>query len=154
MKKIAVFLFLIILLAFALHYNDKTLPLFSLYSAGTCEFTVVKDTNKNIPSFASSITCGQNLFIKADISLGGYLQKQLKDILGVTIVVNDDISNVLKNLQIKISKSELQNENTHIFGFSPLFEKSVFIGGKKCNMHIVIQKEHIIIGYPIILGSY
>lgn len=154
MKKIVVFLFLGVLLSFALHFDNKTLPLFNFYQKGTCEFTVIKDTNKNIPSFASSVSCGENLFVKADLPLGGYLQKHLNDILGVTIFVKDDLSNVLKNLQVKICKSELQNNNTHIFGFSPLFEKTIFIGGKKCNIHIVVQTEQLIVGYPIILGSY
>lgn len=154
MKKIIVFLFLIVLVAFALYFDNRTLPLFNFYQEGTCEFTVLENTNKNIPSFAKVNTCGQNSFVKADIALGGYLQKQLNDILGVTIIVNDELSNVLENLQVKICKSELQNENTHIFGFSPLFSKSIFIGGKKCNIHIVIQNDQIIVGYPIILGSY
>lgn len=154
MKKITVFLFLIVLISFSLHFDERTLPLFSFYSQGKCEFTVRKETNKDLPAFVSQVTSGENLFVKADIALGGYLQGILNDIQGITIFVEDETKNVLDNFAVKVCKTELQDNNTHIFGFSPYFEKSVFIDGKKCNIHIVVQVGRIIIGYPIILGSY
>lgn len=154
MKKIIVFLFLIVLIGFALHFDNRVMPLFSDYSEGTCEFMVLKNSNKTIPSFAHQVVSGDNLFVSADIEFAQYLQNQLNDIYGITIYVQDSLENVLNKYQVKICKEEMQDENLHVFGFSPLFDKSIFIEGKKCNLHIVTRNNEIIIGYPIIYGSY
>lgn len=154
MKKIFVFLFLCVLLSFALYFNKQPLPLFNFYQDGVCEFAVKANTNKILPSFVQDTQNGENLFVKAPLKLGDYLQKNLNDILGVTIIINEREENVLKNLQVKICKTEKQNDNKHIFGFSPLFEKAIFIENKKCNIHIVVQSDRLVIGYPIVLGSY
>ena len=65
-----------------------------------------------------------------------------------------DVKNILKSLNAKVIKKECFNDFLVIYANSPKLGKYVYINLKKVNVQIVIKKEKIIIGTPIILGSY
>ena len=52
-----------------------------------------------------------------------------------------------------ISKSQVEGIDM-VYGFSPCFENSILIDGKKQNFQVAKTKEWTILGFPIILTGY
>lgn len=154
MKKIVVFIALFVFLSFAFSFEKKQLFIANLFQTGTCEIYASGKTNKNLPEFASVVTSGNDIFVRADIKLCSYLIGNMQDIKGITIFAEGSAEYVLNELKVKISSMEKIGESNHIFGFSPYFSDFVFIKNKKCNIHIVQVEENLVVGSPIIFGSY
>ena len=52
-----------------------------------------------------------------------------------------------------ISKSQIEDIEI-VYGYSPCFEKVIFVDGKKQNFQLIRNQEWTILGFPIILTGY
>jgi len=55
---------------------------------------------------------------------------------------------------VQVLTEELQAVGSCEYGYSPLIANYLIIGGKKMNVQIVYKADVIVIGTPVILGSY
>lgn len=145
---------MLVFMSCAFSFENAKPFLQEISSSGTCEIYAKANTNSNLPSFVSINRSGEDIFAKADIKLLGYLMGQMHDIKGVTVFVQEDLQKVINQFQIRICDITMMESSKHIFGFSPYLKQFVFIKNKKCNIHIVQNENNLVIGTPIIFGSY
>lgn len=154
MKNIVVFVLIFCLLFFCSAFEKNNNFLLQMYEEGQAEFFVLS-FQENLPEFAKSQKSGNGYFITCDLKLAKYLLKDLKNVAGVTIKTNGEIDkNLLNKLQIKILKTEEIYGRKIVYGFSNFFDQFVFMQNKKVNLQIVENNGKLIIGNPIIFGSY
>jgi hypothetical protein len=155
MKKIIVFLLLVFVVGLGLDMQGVQKNLFLLFNDYKCELFVKANSGKSVPSFASVANSGAYMFVGAESALGGYLVNYFgSDVIGITVFTYEPLEQVLIKLQAKIASSEQIENTTHYFGFSPLFNNFIITKNKKTNVHIVVQENQIVIGVPVIYGSY
>lgn len=65
-----------------------------------------------------------------------------------------DVKNIIKDLNLKKVYSENFEKYFVYYGFSPSWSKYKLLKNKKVNFQIVLNKNNITIGYPMIYGSY
>ena len=139
MKKIIIFLILIMVLFYSHNYkNDFTLTDYfsgdySYYSntknedslnLGFCYLSKTK--LKNSSTMGESITC-KNL----------------------------EVANAIKVLNAKVVYTEyFENGTTVIYAYSPLINKTVKVKNKNINLQFAITNNSTTIGWPLILGSF
>ena len=83
------------------------------------------------------------------------LRKQLDHIDGESITVkNISVRKILQKTKCrKVSQSKIGNTVT-VYGYSPHGKKFIRDGWHKINLQIAKSGETLIVGWPIILGSY
>ena len=76
--------------------------------------------------------------------------------IGESVVCNNlELSSAIKTLNATILKKEhLSCGTVVLYAFSPLINKSVELNNSKVNLQIAIKENEIIIGWPLILGSF
>lgn len=83
---------------------------------------------------------------------------KLKDSLGESLYINSSYENqandYLKNLDAQIISLQELEENILIYAYSRHLRECVMIEDKKVNIQIAITPERIIIGTPLIIGSF
>ena len=65
-----------------------------------------------------------------------------------------DYSNMLKELNAKVVKTESVNQVYSVYAYSPYINVYKLIDGKKVNVHIAKYDNHTKIGWPLIFGSF
>jgi len=83
--------------------------------------------------------------------------KYKKSILGESIYfTNLNVENALNKLKAKIQFTEyIANKDLSIlYCTSPLINKNVKVKNKSVNLQIAITEEYVVIGWPLILGSF
>lgn len=67
-----------------------------------------------------------------------------------------NIDNVLKKLNANVINSEyiLDQKLTIIYCYSTLVPQSVILKGKEINLQICIADEYVVVGWPMINGSF
>jgi len=65
-----------------------------------------------------------------------------------------DFNKILDDLNIKIFFKNKYDDNVIFFGYSNKFEKFCFVKNQKINFQFVFDENNLIIGYPMIYGSY
>lgn len=80
----------------------------------------------------------------------------LKKVVGESVVLkNYEASQILKTLKAKIVSSEfLDTGASVIYAYSYLVPRSVKVQNKKVNLQVAIYDDHIVLGWPVILGSF
>ena len=67
---------------------------------------------------------------------------------------NADFEKIKNSLNLFVEKRDRIDDKEIIYGFTPKFEKSVFVEKKKVNVEIVLNHEKAIVGMPMILSGY
>lgn len=137
MKKIFVFLILIaILIINSSSKNDFSLQ--DYFSGRLTVYTKTCDVDNNIlPNITidnnSNSAIGESMFFD-----------------------NVEISNILNKLNAKVIFSEyISSRNlTLLYCQSPKIRKSVLVKNKQINLQIVLADDYVVIGWPLILGSF
>lgn len=145
--------FLAIILTISFKQAKLQINLTNCFSEGICEFYVSGIVEDN-PIYFSKVSNGNYTFVKLDLKFASYIAGQIENILGITVFSKGDLYEILNKLKAKICKTEEIYSRKHYFAFSPYFDKFIFVNGKKTNLQIVIDNDDIVIGTPIIYGSY
>ena len=67
---------------------------------------------------------------------------------------NQDLKALQEKLKYKhISQTTLENLTVYC-GYSPYGQDSVYVDGQKANIQIAVEKDLIIVGFPLILTGY
>ena len=136
MKKLFILFFLIVVL----FYSQKT----------DKSFTLTDYFDGNYSNYSTNATIGTNLgFCYID-------NKNTSSTIGESVVCNNlELSSAIKTLNATILKKEhLSCGTVVLYAFSPLINKSVELNNSKVNLQIAIKENEIIIGWPLILGSF
>ena len=79
-----------------------------------------------------------------------------KHLVGESIILKDcEAGAVIKTLNANVVKKEwLEDGTVVIYAYSSLIEKQVKVENKNVNLQIAIKENSIIVGWPLILGSF
>lgn len=153
MKSTAVYILIIVFLSAAvlgLSYQVKLpdgVAEMQVYSAvtpliGECE-QVDKMTNFNIYHYYDNF-----------VSIKDY---RLDNTLGVAYLYPKDKTSaqqLINRLSIEVSFTQDLEDGVTYYGKSRAGGRSVYIGSQEINVQIVKNKNYIIVGFPLIMGSY
>lgn len=64
------------------------------------------------------------------------------------------IKRIITDFKININKKEKVENNICLYGYSSMFKKFCILNNYKINFQIVISTNKIIVGYPLIYGSF
>ena len=149
MKKLIVFIFLIILLCLTNLTYLSEFKFKSIFPDASVEAFVDEINDKELKNYNYILNgTGKIVFIKIE-----HLKDFLKNnkVLGYTIKVNNmHLNDVFKKLEIKKVK-KMQNA---YYGVSGKFSKSLKVGNDSYNFECVKVNNEIHIGTPSLLGSY
>lgn len=71
------------------------------------------------------------------------------------ILTNYEVGKIIVDLKAEIVKTEILLEGfTVIYAYSNLIKKWVEVDFKKVNIQIAVKEENVIVGWPLILGSF
>jgi len=78
------------------------------------------------------------------------------EIVGESITLqNYEVGKILDDLNAKLIKTECLNDGTNVmYAYSDLIKKQVECGSSKVNLQIAIKEDCVIVGWPLILGSF
>ena len=149
MPKLVPILFMCICLTFnCTNYIDYKI-LFDKYQ-GSVDVHI--STPANIP-YVSCTPNGKSYVLSTNLNNLDNLLKNisLKNVQGYTFFINDtNLSNITNRLGLQYYDVN-QNE---ILAYSSLIPFSIDLDGKVYNTQIVQKSDQIVIGFPMILGSY
>ncbi len=156
MKNLLSIGFVFILIALTMFFCDNQRVVASFFTQGECEFVVDGKKNADVilPPEAKAINNGNTLIISAPASISRFLYNSLFEIKGITFFTSQSLQSVVSKLNIKVFKGVKVEGAEHFYGFCTGLDKFVFVDGKKVNVHLVKKKDQLIVGFPIILGSY
>lgn len=82
--------------------------------------------------------------------------KKVKDKIGESLIIkNFEAGAAIKTLQAKIVKTEyLPTGATVIYAYSNLIPKSIKQNSKDVNLQIACYDDYVVIGWPVIIGSF
>lgn len=151
MKKIVVTVFIVLLILISSDFHKKdALNIFSS-SDGVCEFYCEKVLKRS--NFISSIiSSGDGYFVTTNLKCAKKVFEDLKNVKSFKIIFKNNFE--ISKLKLKYIKTELVEDMKISYAFSNYFDNSICIDGKKSNIQIVEKESQVIIGVPIIMGSY
>ncbi len=140
MRKFLIFLFLF-LLFLAYQLNGFAL---AAYTAGG-KYSLHYENGEMSKEY--SLTLFQTMFSR--FGKGGVSGESVRFNGG-----DEDIDRVIKRLRIDIKQRQEFANITAFYGYSPRLGEGVTVGGEKINIQIVKRGNTVIIGTPLIMGSY
>ncbi len=154
MKRLIVFILLAILLCAVNFSTTQNLTIDKIFPQSTAEVFLSEKTQ--IP--LKKIDNGMGEIIFCDSSDINYILNNTDCVAGLTLkVCGLNKSQILK----KIGANQLVSANFGIYGWTNLLsnskkiaEKSVNFSGKNINFQCVEKENYVLLGFPIILGSY
>lgn len=151
MKKIIVFLLLMISISYCSINDSFVNDIFNLNEIENVNIYINKDTEENIID-AIKIKNGNGFILQCEKETAKTLYSKLDNIDGISFeVINFDEKN-LDN--IKIMKTENIEKLKIIYGYNKNIKKFIKIDNYKINIQIALTSDKATIGIPIILGGY
>lgn len=123
--------------------------------ATSCEFYIAGEAN-DLSGFQKS-EVGNMTICSSDIENFGIGYDKLGNIIGVAVrydlgAINvDDILSAANAVSLKVEQGE---NMVCYYAHSNLLKDSVTVDGKKINLQIAVTQNGIIVGSPMIMGSY
>ena len=131
-----------------LGYVPDTSSIYSFYTTDTI------DTIQN----ANIVKNGNSAIVSCDSTNAKYVRKFLHNVLGESVQINNPTKQVLDNICNYIKNDFLYDEivgQTQImYCYNPSLANFVMIDKQKVNIQIAKSDNQIVIGYPLILGSF
>ena len=157
MKKLIKYILLIIIVVFAVPPKNSTLSsLVRELNYTNAVSTYYTNSEVNVKN-ATVIKNGNSYLVQSDIKNCESLKKEIENIQGQSISLNGTYSDYLfikeKLLDSTIIEEELYNIKT-CYGYNNKLTKSVKIDNKNINIQVAFNNNKIVIGSPVILGSY
>ena len=77
-------------------------------------------------------------------------------VVGESVKVrNLEVGKALSTLNARVVNTEyLENDLTVIYAYTNLIKEKVEVSGNLVNLQIAMREDYVIIGWPLILGSY
>ncbi len=151
MKKI-VFLFSIFVLMIAILEQNNT-PIFAIFDEYSGEYYCYTSQNFTC-DWANTVPNGNEYIISCSIDRAHLLNAMLDDnkIRGESFVLNgvDNIDVILKQLGIQY----YGNNGSEILAYSCLVPYSVKVDNKYYNVQLFERNDDVVVGFPMILGSF
>ncbi len=73
----------------------------------------------------------------------------------VQIQANDfDLKNFLNDFNAKVQFTEGTNDSQIYYAYSPKLKNIKTVKGKKVNLQVVVAEERVVLGSPLIFGSF
>ena len=147
MKRLFAFVIICLILICVAFCGDKKLSVNDLFENMSAE--IYLPTQTQINNF-KTIKNGQGQIVFCQVGdIEAFLK--LHNINGYTIKVkNSTINRVLK----KVMPVAKYTQKNLIYGYSFVFDKSLNINGNKVNFQCAQSGDDVLIGSPILLGSY
>lgn len=143
---------LILFISIALTFNCTTyIDLKSTFSNLDGKIELHTNISKNIP-YTQTIPNGNSYILSTSLKNIEILLTNVdaNNIKGCTIFINsNDINYILSQLGLQY----FQCNNKEILGYSSLVPWQTELDGNIFNTHIILNKNQIVIGFPLILGS-
>ena len=97
---------------------------------------------------------GDGAILMCDADVAKDVYKNVKNCFGYSIRFNEKavLDQILS--QIKVVKTEIQEALTSYYGLATGAIFFDFLGGQKINVQVAVGADYIVVGSPIILGSY
>lgn len=150
MKKIIVFVLVLFMVGLSYFAKNKEIPLFNLDSATKVCFVV--DENEKI--LGDITQCGTKKFVYMSLAEAREEVGKIKFDAVQFYFDKDVLNDVLEEMKAeKVSSQKVQGADVEYY-YSPYFQDSVLIEGKKVNMQIALKDGEVIAGLPLILTGY
>ncbi len=118
-------------------------------------------------SLASALEAEGTYYVYAErgeTNLGGFYEttcgleaakETVGKIFGMTYKTDaESVGALLKKLRLEIVSEAVVEGMAVVYGYSPLVEGGVRIGGRPVNIQIAVRGNDVFLGSPILLGSY
>lgn len=161
MKRLFFFLLVVLFLVCCFLPQAQNFTLSSFFSRG--EFTVFSSSNalKEAYEWDSVIALGNEFMLKTPLLPNSKLRLSTKEVRGQMVEIPNTEEEMAslhafqKQIGFMASKQEvLEGIGVCQYGYSPKIPNFIVLDGKKINLQIVEQASKIVVGYPVILGSY
>ena len=147
MKKLIVFVLIILLLCGVNLSVTKSLNLESIFSGASVEVYL---SEKICDEKLQTIDNGTGQIVFAKIDDLNYIFNNYSP-LGFTLFYNGDVNDALN----KLNPQYVFKTNLSAYGFSSVNVKPISVAGKKVNFQYVVSDAGcVMLGFPILLGSY
>ena len=157
MKKIAVLVLALVLISVLTLNNEKLAQLCFEFENAKLEFYCKGyiDEIKEVDRDISIINNGEEFIISTRANNVEPIKDYLIDCFGYCIKI-EGVKQTIEHLldKVQIAKTEIIDGIEILYGYVHGFLFSTFINGKKVNVQIAFNDNTVIIGSPIILGSY
>ena len=108
--------------------------------------------------FSEEITFYTKNDVENSIDVGFCCISTQKDnsVIGESVVLNNyEVGTVISTLKAEVLNSECLDCGTVvIYAFSPLITKKVQVGNCSVNLQIAVRENDVVVGWPLILGSF
>ena len=150
MKKIFVFVFIVLIIGVTYFVKNSYNPLFTLAETYRgC--LIVKNGSLNEGEI---ISCGDVDFVYLTKEEGLNSIKKVP-LEGLEFYMNnvdaEEILNILKATVVQ--ENEIENLRL-IYAYSPYYQDSVMVDGKKVNLQLAFDGDNLIAGFPLILTGF
>ncbi len=151
MKKLIIFLFIISIVAGSFCFLEKPVQIFDV--SGVDEVCFV--SGEKCETAFETVQCGDKYFNYFSFDEAKKEVSHLKNLDAVQFYADQtELDTILKEIKFVSLLSE-QIENIEIvYGFSPLYNKAIYLEGKKVNVQIAKVQDRVILGFPMILTGY
>lgn len=153
MKKLIVFVLLLCCLATTGFVKVDKNPLWQMTNVEKVCFVCDSDYKSDK---IDSVACGDMFFNYCSLNVAkDNMQMLKKDMSAVQFYLkNQDLKALQEKLKYKhISQTTLENLTVYC-GYSPYGQDGVYVDGQKANIQIAVEKDLIIVGFPLILTGY
>lgn len=151
MKKIVVTIFIVLLILISSSFHKKDVLEIFTSSDGICEF-YCEGVLKNTSFISSIISSGEGYFVTTNLKSAKKVFNDLKNVKSFKIKFKNNFE--ISKLKLKYIKTEFVDDMKISYAFSNYFDNGICIDGKKSNVQIVEKQNKLVIGIPIIMGSY
>ena len=153
MKTLIVFIIIGLCFGFTDFFKVERNPLFELSNVErVCFVSAESYQNKSV----EVVPCGDKFFNFCSLSVAkDNLDSFKKNIDGLQFYLNESTLEELV-LQLNCQKVETSaiDGMTIYYGYTPYYQDSVYLDGKKVNIQIVLKEGKVVVGFPMILTGY
>lgn len=157
MKKLLLFLLVFVLLSFVNASSPMFYKVNEAYANCNYKYYVTGD----LPMYVSAMGIVENKGLGHIVTVKGdlvnFAKQKLTNIVGESISLNGtlkDVNNILNLYNAKIINTEYIGNTLVLYAASNYFKNSVIINDQKVNIQVAFNNGSIIMGSPLILGSF
>ena len=147
MKRLIVFIFLVMLFCLLGFEFTKNLSISDIFPS--CLAEVYIDDCINASCGFESIVNGSGSIIFCKTEDIKYIN-QMYNVIGFTFFLEDSVESSLIKLNVRGSFVF----GGYIYGICPYFGECILVGGNHVNFQCAVVEDRVVIGFPLLLGSY